>query len=224
MNDESPTNRAATTDLSTSGSSSPRRKTWYVVLPLVPLVLAAIGFVVFLNQDSPETSNSADGTTAAVEQLSFDDVSDEQLEDLLDSYRDDPTFADQIPGVTLLLAERYFTVSAYDRAFPLYAEVIENSRTRPKQFALSLSRIAWIGWLSNGDTAAALTNLDRSLSIDPNNAETTYIKAQILWCGAGQTEAAIELFAKVLNAPDLTDDIRTQVYGDLDAARSGATC
>lgn len=202
--------------------TTPSRKMWLVALPVVPIVLAMIGFVVFLTDEAPDSSPAAvdaPGVTRTME-----DVSDQELQDLLDTYRGDPNFADEIPGVTLLLAERYFTVAAYDKAFALYAEVIENDNTRPRQFAVALSRISWIAWLTNGDTSAALTNLERALSIDPDNAETVYIKGQILWCGAGDVEAAIELFDQVLSATDLTDEVRAQVSADVVAARAGDTC
>lgn len=201
--------------------TTPRRKIW-LLAPVVPVVVTVIGFFMFLADDRPDASPVVESESGGV--VSMDDVPNEELEKLLDTYRTDPTFADEIPGVTLLLAERYFTVAAYDRAFSLYAEVIENSNARPKQFALALSRISWIGWLTNGDSAAALTNLDRALSIDPDNAETVYIKAQILWCGADQTESAIELFDRVLASPDLTDEVRAQVSDDLAAARADQAC
>lgn len=205
----------------TDPSIASRRKIWFLA-PVVPVVVAVIGFFVFLADDQPAATPVLESEPGGL--VSMDDVSDDELEGLLDTYRNDPAFADEIPGVTLLLAERYFMVAAYDRAFALYAEVIENTNARPKQFAMALSRISWIGWLTNGDTAAALTNLDRALSIDPDNAETVYIKGQILWCGAGRTDAAIQLFDQVLSAPDLTDEVRSQVSDDLAAARANQPC
>lgn len=204
-----------------AASTTQRRRIW-LLAPVVPIVVAVIGFFVFLTDDQPEATPVLESEPVGL--VSMDDVSDDELEGLLDTYRNDSAFADEIPGVTLLLAERYFTVAAYDRAFALYAEVIENTNARPKQFALALSRISWIGWLTNGDTAAALTNLDRALSIDPDNSETAYIKGQILWCGAGRADAAIVLFDQVLSAPDLTEEVRAQVSDDLAAARADQPC
>lgn len=189
------------------------------LLPIVPVVVAGVVFVVLLQRESPSVTDRSDVT-----QVDVDEISTAELEELLSTYRDDAEFTDEIPGVQLVLAERYFTDGAYDRAFALYAGIVEHPATRPKQFAVSLSRLAWIGWLSNADTGQALSTLDQSLRIDPANAETVYIKGQILWCGAGDATEAIALFETVLRAPDLPDEVRAQVTGDLDAARSGTPC
>jgi tetratricopeptide (TPR) repeat protein len=151
-------------------------------------------------------------------------VPTDRLEAILDTSREDPAFQDEIPGVMLVLAERHFANSDYGRAFDLYTEIISHPRARRAQYALSLSRVAWIGWLSTGDTASALATVDQSLRIDPSNSETYYIKAQILWCGEVDTEEAIALFQTVLRADDLTEEIRAQVTGDLKTASSGQSC
>jgi tetratricopeptide (TPR) repeat protein len=188
------------------------------LLPVVPVAAAIVVFVVLLQRDEP----TPDPIT--LQQIDIATIATDDLESLIDTYVDDPEFADEIPGVQLILAERYFTEGAYDLAFELYAEVLERPETSPEQFAVSLSRVAWIAWLSNGDTLTALSTLDQSLRIDPTNAETSYIKGQILWCGAGETTEAIELFETVLRAPDLPDEVRDQVTDDLDAAVAGVPC
>lgn len=200
----------------------PRRaRSWlFAMLPVVPL-LAAGGYA--LVSTSGSTAAVAP-STAPVELVDLSTVSTQRLETILDNVRNRPEAADDVPGIALVLAERHFTDSAYDRAFALYAEVIEHPRTTPPQFALSLSRVAWLAWLTNGDAGAALTTIDQSLSIDPDNAETYYIKGQILWCGADDRVAAIELFETVLEAPDLTAEVRAQVEGDLQAAMDGESC
>ena len=184
----------------------------------VPIAAALIAFLVVLNREQP----SAEPTLP--DPVDIAGVSTETLESLVATYRVDPQFAEQMPGIELVLAERHFTDGVYDRAFELYAGIIEDRETQPAQFAVSLSRVAWIGWLSNGDTDAALALLDQSLSVAPTNAETTYIKGQILWCGAGDAAGAAELFRSVLEADDLTADVRSQVTGDLDVAATGAAC
>lgn len=184
----------------------------------VPIAVALIAFLVVLNRDQPTVEPTLP------DPVDIASVSTETLESLVATYRDDPRFAEQMPGIELVLAERHFTDGAYDRAFELYAGIVEDRETQPAQFAVSLSRIAWIGWLSNGDTDAALTLLDQSLGVAPTNTETTYIKGQILWCGAGDAAAAADLFRAVLEADDLTADVRSQVSGDLEVAATGAAC
>ena len=199
--------------------SSPRRRRWAMLLiPIVPIAVAVGGFVVLFNQSPPETD------LAAVMEIAIDEVSTTRLEAVIADARDDPAFAEELPGITLVLAERYFTNGAYDRAFELYAETLEYSETRPQQAAVSLSRIAWIAWLSTGDAQAALRTIDQSLQIDPDNAESAYIKGQILWCGLGDLPGAIRQFQMVIAAGDLTDEVLTQVRGDLEAAIAGQAC
>ena len=182
------------------------------------MVTAVVAFLVVLQRDPPLPE------PITPDQVDVAAVSTETLESVIDTYRDDPNFADEMPGVRLVLAERYFSESSYDRAFGLYAEIIQDPQTRPAQLAVSLSRLAWIGWLTNGDTEAALKTLDESLQVDPSNAETIYIKGQILWCGAGDADGAGELFETVLDATDLPGEVREQVAGDLEAASTGAAC
>jgi tetratricopeptide (TPR) repeat protein len=203
------------------GTTEPaRRRPGWRLLVFAVATLAVLGAGIYV-QTSRNEVNPAPFDSS---QIDIGLVPTDRLEAILDTSRDDPEFQDEIPGVMLVLAERYFANSEYGRAFDLYTEIIGHPRTRRAQYALSLSRVAWIGWLSTGDTASALATVDQSLRIDPNNSETYYIKAQILWCGEADTQEAITLFQTVLRADDLTDEIRAQVTGDLEAASSGQSC
>lgn len=198
---------------------TPRHFPWrFVALPLLTLAVVAGGVYV---QSSRSEANPAPFDES---QIDIGLVPTDRLEAVLEASREDPDFQAEIPGVMLVLAERHFANSEYGRAFDLYTEIIGHPDARRSQYALSLSRVAWIGWLSTGDTASALATVDQSLRIDPNNSETYYIKAQILWCGEVDTTEAIALFRTVLSAEDLTDEIRSQITGDLEAASSGQTC
>jgi tetratricopeptide (TPR) repeat protein len=188
------------------------------LVPVLPIAVALGGFIMLFNEQPPETD------LAAVMEIAIEDVSTARLEAVIADARQDPAFTDELPGITLVLAERYFTNGSYDRAFELYAETLEYSETRPQQAAVSLSRIAWIAWLSTGDAEVALETIDRSLQIDPANAESTYIRGQILWCGLADREGAITQFQRVIAAGDLTDEVLDQVRGDLEAAQAGQSC
>lgn len=194
-------------------------RTWTKwLLPVIPLIVAVVGFIVIIGRDGDPAS--VDGPPT----VDLDAVSTERLESILATSRDDPAFADEIPGVLLVLAERYFGDGDYEQAFAAYAEILDNPRARRPQFAIALSRVAWIGWLSTGDTAAALASVDEALALAPDNSETYYIKGQILWCGSGDSTSAVELFTTVLGAPDLPEEVRTQVTEDLQAAEAGEDC
>jgi len=198
---------------------SPRRPRWAMLLvPVVPIAVALGGFLVLFNQPPPETD------LATVMEIAIDEVSTARLEAVIDDARDDPAFAEELPGITLVLAERYFSNGTYDRAFELYAATLEYPETRPQQAAVSLSRIAWIAWLSTGNAEGALDTIDRSLQIDPANAESIYIRGQILWCGLDDRQGAISQFQRVITAGDLTEDVLEQVQSDLETAQSGQSC
>jgi tetratricopeptide (TPR) repeat protein len=188
-----------------------------IVAQVVAVVAVAVVFVVLL-RDEPADPN------ADVETLDVAGIPTEMLESLVVEYENDPTFADQMPGIELVLADRHFTDGAYDRAFEIYAGILEDPNTEEAQYAVALSRVGWIAFVSTGNADAALQTIERSLDIDPANSETLYIKGQIMWCGAGDAITAIDLFEAVLQAEDLPDEVRAQVTDDLEVARQGTPC
>jgi hypothetical protein len=190
---------------------------WLIVAQVLAVVVVAIVFVVML-RDEPADPNGD------VETLDVAGIPTEMLEALVDEYDDDPGFADQMPGIELVLADRHFSDGAYDRAFEIYAGILEDPNTDEQQYAVALSRVGWIAFVSTGNTDAALQTIERSLDIDPANSETLYIKGQIMWCGAGDAITAIDLFEAVLQAEDLPDEVRAQVTDDLGVARQGIPC
>lgn len=195
-----------------------RRPVTYLVFALITVVLVGAGYAV-------QTSRGeADPAPIDPSQIDIGLIPTERLEAILADSRNDPEFAKEIPGVMLVLAERHFADSEYGRAFDLYTEILAHPETRRAQYAQSLSRVAWIGWLSTGDAASALATVDQSLRLSPNNSETLYIKAQILWCAEVDTSEAITLLQTVLRAEDLPPEVRTQVEGDLAAAAAGQSC
>ncbi|HEY5651760.1 MAG TPA: hypothetical protein VIW46_09955, partial [Acidimicrobiia bacterium] len=88
----------------------------------------------------------------------------------------------------------------------------------------ALTRVAWIVWVGNGLTDLALQTVDQALAAAPGNTEATYVKAQILWCGLGDPEAATPLLEEVLASDRLDADVRAQVVTDVQAASSGEQC
>jgi tetratricopeptide (TPR) repeat protein len=188
-----------------------------IAAQVLAVVVVAVVFVVML-RDEPADPN------ADVETLDVAGIPTEMLESLVDEYDDDPGFAEQMPGIELVLADRHFSDGAYDRAFEIYAGILEDPNTDEQQYAVALSRVGWIAFVSTGNADAALQSIERSLDLDPANSETLYIKGQILWCGAGDAITAIDLFEAVLQAEDLPDEVREQVTDDLEVARQGIPC
>lgn len=156
--------------------------------------------------------------------VDLENVSNETMEAVIESYRDDPAVADQLPLMEFRLAERYFQDQDYLASFPHYRNVIENPNTPSDRVQVSLTRVGWLVWILNGETELALTTLDQALSIDPAASETLYVKGQILWCGAGRPDEAVDLFEQVLANPELDPSVVDQVRTDVELASAGEAC
>lgn len=151
------------------------------------------------------------------------DYSDETLEAVIAANADEPAVAGQLPFMRFALAERYFERSEYQRAFTHY-EAILASEPPPDLFAATMTRIAWITFVGNGEVDLALQVIDRALEAAPGSTEAMYVKGQILWCGADDPAGAARLFETVASSSELDPEIRTQVEADLAAAGVGAPC
>lgn len=167
-------------------------------------------------RDRPDTTSGA----ADVGIESLEDVSNETMEAVIAANLDNP----QINGMRLALAERYFTIGDYRSAFPHYLSVAEAPEASPAEESTALTRLAWMAYDGNGEVETATTLLDQALAITPESSLALYLKGQVLWCGAGEAEAASELFAEVLTLSDLPDETRSQVEQDLEMTRSGEQC
>ncbi len=177
----------------------------------VTVVLAGI----FL-QDRAGTASGV--ANPSVENL--DDVSNETMEAVIASNQDNP----QINGMRLALAERYFSSGDYRKAFPHYLSVAESELATGADATTALIRLGWMAYDGNGEVDAATRLLDQALAITPDSAVALYLKGQVLWCGAGDPDQAADLLERVLETPDLNDDTRVQVEGDLDLIASGGAC
>lgn len=203
------------------GARSPRRLLMGAAL-LVGALAVTVGVVGSFAQQRDD--GPLEGVAAG--QMDLDSVSNETMEAVIASYRDDPdpVVAEQLPRMELALAERYFAEQAYDRAFEHYGQIIENPRSSPDVAARSLARVGWIVWVLNGETQLALSTIDRSLELVPSDPETLYAKGQIVWCGAGEPASAADLFEQVLATDRLPDEVVAQVEDDLELARAGEPC
>jgi tetratricopeptide (TPR) repeat protein len=156
--------------------------------------------------------------------IDLDNVSNETMEAVIESYRDDPAVADQLPLMEFQLAERYFEEQDYLASFPHYSNVIQHPSAPANRVQASLTRVGWLVWILNDETDLALSTLDRALTIDPANPETLYVKGQILWCGAGLAAEAVPLFQQVLDSDLLEPEVADQVSTDIELASSGQEC
>ncbi len=187
---------------------------------LILAVAVAIGLAATMAQD--RTDGPLEGVAAGAE-MDLDSIPNEAMEAVLESSRDDPAVADQIPYMEFRLAERYFEDQDYLKAFDHYQTIIGNDPPADL-FVQSMTRIGWLVWVLNGEGELALRTLDRALEVEPTNPLPLYVKGQILWCDAGDTEAALALFRKVLSTDGLEAEVVAQVEDDIAIAEAGGAC
>ncbi len=150
----------------------------------------------------------------------LDDVSNETMEAVIAANADHP----EVDGMRLALAERYYEEGEFRSAFPHYLAVAESENASGSQTTASLIRLGWMTWEGNAEATTALELFDQALHIDPDSTVARYLKAQVLWCGVGDLQAASDLLEAILADPELADDSRGLIEMDLAAISSGATC
>lgn len=204
-------------DRRTEGSvARPRRRLLVggVALTLAAAVtLAVVGQFRQARQDDGLLSGVANGS------VDPDTISNETMEAVIATNVDHP----EISGMRLALANRYFEEGAYQRAFPHYQAVLEDSPTA-SQAATAYTRLGWMVFDGNGEVDLALSLIDQALEAVPDDAFAIYLKGRVVWCGQEDPAAAAALFSQVLTASGLDEGVRSRVAADLTAAESGASC
>lgn len=160
---------------------------------------------------------------AAGETFDPTSYSDETLEAVIAANADDPAVADQLPFMRFALAERYFEDGEFQRAFTHYEAILDGSPPADL-FAATMTRVAWITFVGNGEVDLSLQVIDRAIEAAPGSTEARYVKGQILWCGRDDPAAAAVLFGEVLTSDQLDSDTRAQVEADLELAERGEPC
>lgn len=184
------------------------------------------GFAVTIAVLGSTIDDGGDGTRQGVAAGdSFDpaDYSDETLEAVIATSADDPTVADQLQFMRFALAERYFERNEFQRAFGHYEAILAGGPP-DDLFAATMTRIAWITFVGNGEVDLSLEVIDRAIQAAPGSTEALYVKGQILWCGAGDAETAVALFDQVLGSDQLDAPTRDQVEADRRMAADGTPC
>lgn len=152
-----------------------------------------------------------------------ENFSNETLEATLLSFEGNPDAIEQTMPMRFRLAERYFAAQEFEKAFDHYRRIIE-SEPAPDLASAALTRVAWIVWVGNGLTELALQTVDQALAAAPGNTEAAYVKAEILWCGLGDSDAAVPLLEEILSSDQIDESVRTQVLADIESASAGESC
>jgi cytochrome c-type biogenesis protein CcmH len=185
----------------------------------VVLVLVFAGIVVVAANSLQDRPAAAPGA-AELGTQDLSDVSNETMEAVIAANVDDP----QINGMRLALAERYFEAGDYRAAFPHYLGVAEDPEATDPEAITALVRLGWMAFDGNGEVETATRLVDEALAIDPDSQLARYVRARVIWCGAGDTEQAVVTFEGLLAETDLAAETRAQVETDLTAARAGEGC
>lgn len=193
---------------------------------LIGAGILLVGFAITVAVLGSSIGGDPDGVLQGVAAgTDFDPASysDETLEAVIAANADDPAVASQLPFMRFALAERYFDRSEFQRAFTHYEAILAGDPPADL-FTATMTRIAWITFVGNGEVDLALQVIDRALQATPGSTEALYVKGQILWCGSDDSAAAAELFTVVAGSTELDSAIRTQVEADLAAASAGEPC
>jgi tetratricopeptide (TPR) repeat protein len=188
-----------------------------ILLGGIAVTVAALGSTVG-DRGSGQLQGVAAGDT-------FDpsEYSDETLEAVIAANADDPAVADEIPYMRFALAERYFERSDFQRAFGHYEAILAGDPPTDL-FAGTMTRIAWITFVGNGEIDLALQVIDRALEAAPGSTDALYVKGRIVWCGAEDPATAVMLFDRILASTDLDPATRDQVDSERALAADGAPC
>jgi len=185
----------------------------------VVLILAFAGIVVVASNSLQDRPAEAAGA-AALEGQDLSEVSNETMEAVVAANADNP----EVNGMRLALAERYFEVGDYRSAFPHYLLVAEDPEATAGEAVTALVRLGWMAYDGNGEVETATRLVDEALAIDPRSTVALYVRARLRWCGAGETDQAIETFEGLLTDPGLDPETAAGIEADLELARDGGEC
>lgn len=186
----------------------------------VILIGAFAGIVAIAVLSLRDNDSGPAAGVASMDVESLEDVSNETMEAVVAANRENP----QVNGMRLALAERYFEANDYRSAFPHYLAVAESAEATRAEAVTALVRLGWMAWDGNAETDTALSLFDQALQFDPESTTAQFMKARVLWCGAGDPDGAEQILAGLLNDGDLADEPRALVQDDFDAIRNGEPC
>ena len=148
----------------------------------------------------------------------IEEISDETLALTIAAFEDDPDVSNQqLNGMRLALAERYFEAGDYRPATEEFTTVLEAEPT-PAQASEALGRLGWILYV-NGETSAAEEAFTQALDTFDGNGEARYFYALALMEEDRGPEAA-PLLEALLDDPSVPDELRPEILTMLEAARA----
>lgn len=211
-------------------STGRRLSRWIVVITVVAVVVAGVLFSVGGSVRIRAPGAPITGGFEGVARSGFDQAgenfdpaaySDEALEAVVAANTDAPGIA----GMRIALADRYFSRGDYQAAFPHYQALLEaDPAPPPVLLATAMSRMGWMAYQGNDQVDLALGLFDRALELRSDDPYITYLKALVLWCGAGDGEQAVALLEEVLTSTEIEEEAQITVEADLAAVEEGRSC
>ncbi len=148
----------------------------------------------------------------------LESVSDETLALTIASFEGDPDVSpQQLNGMRLALAERYFEAGDYRSATEEFTTVLESEPT-PAQASEALGRVGWILYV-NGESAAAEEALGQALDTFDGNGEARYFLVLVLMEQDRGSEA-VPLLEALLDDPSVPADLQPDLLAMLEAAKA----
>ena len=193
-----------------AGTGRPRRGV--IVASAIGLVAvgSAVAALPAFIDDRPEggfvTGNEVTADAPAGRDL--DEVTTDEMEAVVAENPD-------IVPMRLRLAHRYFDAGEFDEAVDHYMAVLDRT---PDPEAMS-----HLGWLvaNDGEVEVGVELIERSLALQPDDAEATWFLANLRLYSQRDVEDATRLLEALLERDDLGAD-RGQVEAALDDARAAA--
>ncbi len=149
-------------------------------------------------------------SAAAAGRVSLEDVTNEEMEAVV------AQFPDNVP-MRRALARRYFFDGSLDKAFDHYMAVLDRERD-PE----ALANVGWITYLGSDEVEIALSLVEQSLAIEPENPMAYWFLANIRLDGLDDAAGAIEPLQRFLAYPDVPDALRQEAESLLSRAEQAA--
>jgi cytochrome c-type biogenesis protein CcmH len=182
----------------------------------VGLVAAAFAIGSFLEPRAAGTPISGD----IVAPTDLESISDETLAATIASFADDPDVpSEQLNGMRLALAERYFEAGDFRSATTVFQDVLAGEPTAP-QASEALGRLGWVLWV-NGEADAAEAALGRAIDTFDGNGEARYFLAMIL-LDLERGAEAVPLLEALAADPTVPGELQPEIEAMLEAARAAA--
>lgn len=199
----------------TEEAPGPSSRAWLVVgIVAVFGVAAAFTLGTFLEPRADGTPVTGD--LAAPTDL--ESISDETLAATIASFEargDVP--ADQLNGMRLALAERYFEAADYRSAADVFQTVLTSDATAVQR-SEALGRLGWILFV-NGEEDTAETAFQEALAARSTNGEARYFYALML-LDQGRGDDAVPLLEDLLDDPSVPAELVPDLEAMLEEARA----